>query len=98
VGNDVSSLLLSVVIAYYGGKSHRPRWIGVGLALSVLNAIITASPHFIYGSGSEALSLTTEYGGVKNDGQSAEVQEAENRKLLCRTNGNLRFKSHDNDE
>lgn len=90
VGNDISSLLLSVFIAYYGGKSHRPRWIACGLVLIVLNSIITASPHFIYGSGSEALSLTTEFGGVKNDGQSAEVQEAENRKLLCRINGNTK--------
>lgn len=89
MGNDVSSLLLSVFIAYYGGKSHRPRWIGIGLVLIVLNSIITAMPHFIYGSGSEALSLTTEYGGVKNDGQSDLIQEAENRKLLCRTNGKV---------
>jgi Na+/melibiose symporter-like transporter len=89
VGNDISSLFLSIFIAYYGGKSHRPRWIAIGLVLIVLNAIITASPHFIYGSGSEALSLTTEYGGVKNEGQSTEFREAENRKLLCRTNGNF---------
>jgi Na+/melibiose symporter-like transporter len=89
VGNDISSLMLSVFIAYYGGKSHRPRWMGIGLVMVVLNALITAMPHFIYGSGSEALSLTTEYGGIKNMGQSAEFQEAENRKLLCRTNGNF---------
>lgn len=90
VGNDISSLLLSILIAYYGGKSHRPRWIGIGLVLIVLNAIITAMPHFIYGSGSEALSLTVEYGGVRNEGQSVEVQAAENQKLLCRTNGNFK--------
>lgn len=29
VGNDISSLFLSAFIAYYGGKSHRPRWIAV---------------------------------------------------------------------
>lgn len=90
VGNDISSLLLSVFIAYYGGKSHRPRWIGIGLVLIVLNSIITAMPHFMYGPGSEALSLTVEYGGVRNEGQSVEVQEVENHKLLCRTNGNFK--------
>lgn len=98
VGNDISSLFLSVFIAYYGGKSHRPRWIAVGLFLIVLNSIITAMPHFIYGSGSEALSLTEEYGGVKDEGQSLEFQEIENRKLLCRTNGNFKIVRYDNDE
>lgn len=98
VGNDISSLFLSIFIAYYGGKSHRPRWIATGLVLIVLNAILIASPHFFYGSGNEALSLTEEYGGVKNQGQSMEFQEAENRKLLCRTNGNFSILPHDNDE
>lgn len=89
VGNDISSLVLSGFIAYYGGKSHRPRWIGVGLSLIVLNCLLNASPHFFYGAGEEALALTTEFGGVSNEQQSDEAQEAENRKLLCRTNGNL---------
>lgn len=88
VGNDISSLVLSGFIAYYGGKSHRPRWIGVGLSLIVLNCLLNASPHFFYGAGDDALALTTEFGGVSNDHQSEEAQEAENRKLLCRTNGN----------
>lgn len=88
VGNDISSLVLSGFIAYYGGKSHRPRWIGVGLSLIVLNCLLNASPHFFYGAGDEALALTSEYGGVSNEHQSEEAQEAENRKLLCRTNGN----------
>lgn len=87
VGNDVSSLFLSVFIAYYGGKSHRPRWIGIGMFLIVLHCFINAMPHFIFGSGSQALSLTVEHGGVKDNIRSAAAQEIEDRKLLCRTNG-----------
>lgn len=87
VGNDVSSLFLSAFIAYYGGKSHRPRWIGIGLFAIVLYCIITALPHLIYGSGQQALSLTAEYGGVKDSKLTESVDDAENRKLLCRTNG-----------
>lgn len=89
VGNDLSSLFLSAFIAYYGGKSHRPRWIGVGLFLIVLNCLITASPHFFYGSGKEAVGLTVEYGGVRDNGKTETAREIENRKLLCRTNGQL---------
>jgi hypothetical protein len=87
VGNDVSSLFLSAFIAYYGGKSHRPRWIAIGLFSIVLYCIITALPHFLYGSGSEALSLTLEYGAIRDDGQSKEALIAENQKLICRKNG-----------
>lgn len=87
VGNDVSSLFLSVFIAYYGGKSHRPRLIGVGLFLIVFHCFINAMPHLIFGSGSQALSLTVEHGGVKDNARSAAAQEIEDRKLLCRTNG-----------
>ena len=31
VGNDISQLLVSVVLSYYAGKGHRPRWIAVGI-------------------------------------------------------------------
>jgi Na+/melibiose symporter-like transporter len=89
VGNDVSSLFLSVFIAYYGGKSNRPRWISIGLVCIVLYCIMTALPHFLYGSGNEALSLTVEYGAVRDDGQTYEAQLLENRKHLCRRNGKL---------
>lgn len=91
VGNHISSLLLSAFIAYYGGKSHRPRLIGLGLFMIVLSCLITASPHFFYGPGEEALSLTVEYGAEMNVRRSSEAKEAENRKLLCRTNGDDLF-------
>lgn len=87
VGNDVSSLFLSAFIAYYGGKSHRPRWIGIGLFMIALYCIITALPHFIYGSGQQALLLTVEHGGIKDSNLTENVSEMDNRKLLCRTNG-----------
>lgn len=89
VGNDVSALFLSVFIAYYGGKSNRPRLIGVGLIAIVFHCLITASPHLLFGSGNEALSLTSEYGGVKDATQTEAAQELENRKILCRANGNF---------
>lgn len=89
VGNDVSSMILSPFIAYYGGKSHRPRWIGIGMTLIAFHCFLNALPHLAFGSGPEALALTTEYGGVKDEGRSTAAQEVENRKLLCRTNGKV---------
>jgi Organic Anion Transporter Polypeptide (OATP) family len=89
VGNDISSLFLSCFIAYYGGKSHRPRLISVGLFSIVIFCLMNASPHFFYGPGEEALKLTVEYGGAENRVQSQEAEMAANKKSLCRRNGNF---------
>ncbi|XP_046422580.1 solute carrier organic anion transporter family member 74D [Neodiprion fabricii] len=59
-GNEVSQVL-SIVLIYYGGSGHRPRWIAVGVALSALSCLVLALPHFIYGPGKDALALTKEY-------------------------------------
>ncbi|CAL1679963.1 unnamed protein product [Lasius platythorax] len=59
-GNEISQIL-SLILTYYGGSSHRPRWIAVGVGLSALSCIVLALPHFIYGPGKDALALTKEY-------------------------------------
>lgn len=66
IGNDISSLFISAVLAYYAGKGHRPRWIASGLFAIVLFCFLTALPHFLYGSGSEAEKLTVEFGAEQN--------------------------------
>ncbi|XP_058794443.1 solute carrier organic anion transporter family member 74D isoform X2 [Phymastichus coffea] len=62
VGNDISQLLVSVVLSYYAGKGHRPRWIAFGIYTVVLFCCLTMLPHFLYGPGEDALVLTKEYG------------------------------------
>lgn len=37
VGNDISQMLVSAVLSYYGGKGHRPRWIGFGIIYRINN-------------------------------------------------------------
>ncbi|KYM97277.1 PREDICTED: solute carrier organic anion transporter family member 4C1 [Cyphomyrmex costatus] len=59
-GNEISQIL-SLILTYYGGSSHRPKWIAVGVSLSALSCLVLALPHFIYGPGKDALSLTKEY-------------------------------------
>jgi len=49
-------------LSYYAGKGHRPRWIGFGIYTVVIYCLLTALPHFLYGPGEDALSLTKEYG------------------------------------
>lgn len=60
-GNEVSQILLSLILTYYGGQRNRPLWIAWGVACSSISCFIVALPHFIFGPGEDALALTEEY-------------------------------------
>lgn len=111
VGNDISTLFLSAIVSYYGGRGHRPRWIAfgeseddkylcthgspgkifnfniLGLFTVVLFCLLTALPHFIYGPGENALTLTTEYGAQFDDDERMQIMEEQKRKILCQARG-----------
>lgn len=60
-GNEISQILLSLTLSYYGGQGNRPLWIAWGVAFSGLSCYILALPHLVYGPGKDALALTREY-------------------------------------
>lgn len=45
IGQIGSSLLLT----YYGGQGHRPKWIAWGMVLFAVSSFMCALPHFIFG-------------------------------------------------
>ncbi|KAK0171245.1 hypothetical protein PV328_008995 [Microctonus aethiopoides] len=59
-GNEISQIL-SLILMYYGGAGHRPRWLAAGVGFSALSCFILVIPHLIYGPGKAALALTQEY-------------------------------------
>lgn len=63
-GNEISQILLSLILAYYGGQRDRPRWIARGIFFSALSCFILASPHFMFGAGDDAFQLTEEYNAL----------------------------------
>lgn len=79
-------MFASVVLSYYAGKGHRPRWMAFGMYTVVLYCVLTALPHFLYGSGEDALSLTTEYGAKYNENSTFEILEKHRRQTLCQAN------------
>ncbi|KAK0090045.1 hypothetical protein PV325_003858 [Microctonus aethiopoides] len=98
VGNDISQLLVSVTLSYYAGRGHRPRWIAIGIYTVVLFCCLTMLPHFLYGPGEDALSLTNEYGVVSpiSSNSSAALWAGDKeRKFLCLNKEN---RSNDCDE
>ncbi|KAL1123269.1 hypothetical protein AAG570_002355 [Ranatra chinensis] len=80
-GNEISQILLSLFLTYYGGQRNRPLWIGWGVALFAVSCYILALPHLIYGPGQTALSLTKEYAG--NQGVNKSVSEHREKIGLC---------------
>lgn len=59
----------------------------VGLGTIVIFCLMNIMPHFLYGPGEDALSLTAEYNGQFDANSTIEVLEKEKRKTLCNTNG-----------
>lgn len=55
----------------------------VGLYTVVLYCLLTALPHFLYGAGNDALSLTEEYRTNLNANLTLEVLQRERSKTLC---------------
>ncbi|XP_046672748.1 solute carrier organic anion transporter family member 74D-like [Homalodisca vitripennis] len=82
-GSDVTILTVGVLLNYYGGRGHRPRWIAFGIFTSVGFCLMNALCHFLYGPGEDALLLTKEFGGDYNSNNTDLLIDAENRKLLC---------------
>lgn len=83
VGNDISQLFASVFLSYYAGRGHRPRWMAFGLYTIAMYCVLTALPHFLYGSGEDALLLTTEYGATFNENSTLDILEKQKRQTLC---------------
>ncbi|XP_043671466.1 solute carrier organic anion transporter family member 74D isoform X2 [Vespula pensylvanica] len=86
VGNDISQLFVSVVLSYYAGRGHRPRWIAFGIYTVVLFCCLTMLPHFLYGPGEDALMLTKEYGGKIQNSPNNTIPSLipdKYRKFLC---------------
>lgn len=42
----------AMLLTYYGGQGHRPKWIGTGMLIFAAASIICATPHFLFGGHS----------------------------------------------
>lgn len=73
---------MSVILSYYAGRGHRPRWMALGMYTVVLFCLLTALPHFLYGAGEDALSLTTEH-RTDNENVSYDALLLQQSKALC---------------
>lgn len=92
-GNEISQILLSLILSYAGGQRNRPRWIAWGVVFCGLSCFTLVLPHFMYGAGDDLLHLTQEYidsiGGNINISMITNTSAIENTAneshQLCRT-------------
>uniref|UniRef100_A0A182PDY0 Solute carrier organic anion transporter family member n=1 Tax=Anopheles epiroticus TaxID=199890 RepID=A0A182PDY0_9DIPT len=87
-GNEISQILLSLILSYVGGHRNRPRWIAWGVVFCALSCFILALPHFIYGAGDEALQLTKEYIREREEDE-ARIRSHKNYTLMIKSTNRL---------
>lgn len=58
--DEITPLLLGILIGYFGGRTHRPRMVAFGMLLSSLCCFVTALPYFIYGAATHLNSVSFE--------------------------------------
>ncbi|XP_018326966.1 solute carrier organic anion transporter family member 5A1 [Agrilus planipennis] len=84
VGNDLSQLLVAAVLSYYAGRRHKPRWMALGMYSVVLFCLLSASPHFFFGPGEDALLLTKEYGPILKSNLTNSI-DTSSKRSICKT-------------
>lgn len=57
-GNDLVQLFLGIPLAYAAGRGHRPRWLALSMLGAAAACLLATSPHFIFGAGDLASSVT----------------------------------------
>lgn len=57
-GNEVSQILLSLLMTYFGGHGHRPRLAALGVLFSGAASLLVVAPHFIYGQATAITNVT----------------------------------------
>ena len=51
----------ALLLTYYGGHGHRPKWIACGMLIFAMAAILCSTPHYLFGSqvGAKHLSFSS---------------------------------------
>lgn len=66
-GNDISQVILAMLLGYYGNYGHRPRWVGFGVLCAAVSCFVAAIPHFVYGPGQDAIDIVETSSGSVGD-------------------------------
>ncbi|XP_059481796.1 solute carrier organic anion transporter family member 74D-like isoform X2 [Neocloeon triangulifer] len=85
---DIGGLVANLPLTYWGRAGHKPRWVAWGTAVVGLSCFIRLIPHWLYGPGDTALSLTREFG---NEFQSLNASGTSGPKVTLCGNNHVEF-------
>lgn len=71
--NMIGYLPSLIVISYYGGRGHRPRYIAVGMLIVTVGSFFASLPFFMYGLKQEAQTVVISYGNNESSVTSEEL-------------------------
>ena len=47
--DDISNMILTIIVSFYGSFGNKPRWIGLSVALVSFSLVLFSLPHFMIG-------------------------------------------------
>ena len=47
--SDISNMILTIIVSFYGSFGNKPRWIGLSMTIVGLSLILFSVPHFMIG-------------------------------------------------
>ncbi|UXI21249.1 putative 14-3-3 protein [Sarcoptes scabiei] len=51
---EIGQISGALLLTYYGGQGHRPRWIAAGMLVFAFAALLCSTPHYLFGTGTRA--------------------------------------------
>ena len=47
--SDITNMILTIIVSFYGSFGNKPRWIGLSMTLVGVSQILFCTPHFMIG-------------------------------------------------
>ncbi|KAG8189334.1 hypothetical protein JTE90_021839 [Oedothorax gibbosus] len=69
----------ALLLTYYGGQGHRPKWIACGMLVFAAASILCSTPHFLFGNGEDVSGNV--FGGEQLNASTYKMRELNAR--LC---------------
>ncbi|CAH1774640.1 unnamed protein product [Owenia fusiformis] len=54
---DIGHVILLVLLGYFGGNIHKPRWLAIGGIMVAIAGVLWSLPHFLFGPGPKPIEI-----------------------------------------
>ena len=91
---EVGQISGALLLTYYGGKGHRPKWISTGMLVFAIAALLCSTPHYLFGTNVQLTDnnnnrITTNNNVILDDWPSLSTPSTTTALNLCSIDGNI---------